>query len=176
VRLKGGDPFVLGRGGEEALALADAGVAFEVIPGVSSATAGPALAGIPVTHRGLASGFVVVSGHAPSAYVELLEALPPASATVVVLMGLAARAEVAAVLLRRGWSPGTPAALVLGASQPEGWRWLGRLDALAAAPLPADRLAARVAGLLVIGDVVGLAERLLPSFEQAQEPAGAKAL
>ena len=64
VRLKGGDPFVLGRGGEEALALAAAGIPFEVIPGLSSAVAAPALAGIPVTHRGLTSGFMVVSGHA----------------------------------------------------------------------------------------------------------------
>ena len=74
VRLKGGDPFVFGRGGEEALALAAAGVPFEVVPGVTSAIAAPALAGIPVTHRGLASGFVVVSGHAEDAYRPVLEA------------------------------------------------------------------------------------------------------
>jgi len=63
VRLKAGDPFVLGRGGEEALALKAAGVAYEVVPGVTTAVAAPALAGIPVTHRGLSTGFVVVSGH-----------------------------------------------------------------------------------------------------------------
>ena len=63
VRLKGGDPFVFGRGGEEALALAEAGIAFEVVPGISSSVAAPALAGIPVTHRGMSTGFVVVSGH-----------------------------------------------------------------------------------------------------------------
>ena len=68
VRLKGGDPFVFGRGGEEGLALAAAGISFEVVPGVSSAIAAAALAGIPVTHRGLSSGFVVVSGHAEDAY------------------------------------------------------------------------------------------------------------
>ncbi len=68
VRLKSGDPFVFGRGGEEALALAAAGVPCEVVPGVSAAVAGPALSGIPVTHRGLASAFLVVSGHAESAY------------------------------------------------------------------------------------------------------------
>ena len=68
VRLKAGDPFVLGRGGEEALALTEAGIPFEVIPGLSSAIAGPALAGIPLTHRGLAAAFLVVSGHSESAY------------------------------------------------------------------------------------------------------------
>ena len=88
VRLKGGDPFVFGRGGEEALALTAAGIPFEVVPGVSSAIAAPALAGIPVTHRGMASGFVVVSGHAEEAYRPILESLAPTVATVVVLMGL----------------------------------------------------------------------------------------
>ncbi|HEX3763876.1 MAG TPA: uroporphyrinogen-III C-methyltransferase, partial [Kofleriaceae bacterium] len=72
VRLKAGDPFVLGRGGEEALALEAAGIAYEVVPGLSSAIAAPLLAGIPVTHRGLASGFAVVSGHAESAYAPIL--------------------------------------------------------------------------------------------------------
>jgi uroporphyrin-III C-methyltransferase/precorrin-2 dehydrogenase/sirohydrochlorin ferrochelatase len=172
VRLKGGDPFVLGRGGEEALALAEAGVPFEIVPGVSSAVAAPALAGIPVTHRGLASGFVVVSGHARSAYVELLESVAPGSATVVVLMGLAARADVTETLLNRGWAAGTPAAVILGASQPEVWRWIGRLDGLAAAALPEDRVAANVPGVLVIGDVVGLAERLAPLFTVTPAPAG----
>ena len=88
VRLKGGDPFVFGRGGEEALALPAAGVPFEVVPGVSSAIAAPALAGIPVTHRGIATGFVVVSGHAEEAYRPMLESARPNSATLVVLMGL----------------------------------------------------------------------------------------
>ena len=77
VRLKGGDPFVFGRGGEEALALVAAGVPCEVVPGVSSAVAAPALAGIPVTHRGLASAFVVVSGHAESAWRPVLDGLAP---------------------------------------------------------------------------------------------------
>jgi len=72
VRLKGGDPFVFGRGAEEALALAMAGIAFEVVPGVSAAIAAPELAGIPVTHRGTASGFLVVSGHAPSIHIIVL--------------------------------------------------------------------------------------------------------
>ena len=73
VRLKGGDPFVFGRGAEEALALAMAGIPFEVVPGVSSAIAAPELAGIPVTHRGAASGFLVLSGHATDALEDGLE-------------------------------------------------------------------------------------------------------
>ena len=95
VRLKGGDPFVFGRGGEEALALAAAGIPCEVVPGVSSAIAAPALCGIPATHRSLASAFVVVSGHAESAWHPVLASLPPRTATVIVLMGLAARAAIA---------------------------------------------------------------------------------
>ena len=96
VRLKGGDPFVLGRGGEEALALAAAGVPVEVVPGISSAVAGPALSGIPVTHRGLASAFVVVSGHDAATCARVLGSLEPGAATVVVLMGLRTRAATAA--------------------------------------------------------------------------------
>src|SRR5204863_423088 len=88
VRLKGGDPFVFGRGGEEALALAMAGIPFEVIPGVSSAIAAPALAGIPVTHRGTATGFLVLSGHSTDAFDAGIKAVQPNAVPLVVLMGL----------------------------------------------------------------------------------------
>ena len=116
VRLKGGDPFVFGRGGEEGLALAAEGIAFEVVPGVSSAIAAGALAGIPVTHRGISAGFVVVSGHAEDAYRPILESLAPQSATVVVMMGLGRIEQIAQVMLARGWNPLTPAAVIFGAS------------------------------------------------------------
>ena len=116
VRLKGGDPFVFGRGGEEGLALAAAGISFEVVPGVSSAIAAAALAGIPVTHRGVASGFVVVSGHAEDAYRPILESLAPHSATVVVMMGLGRIDHIAELLVSRGWNAMTPAAVISGAS------------------------------------------------------------
>jgi uroporphyrin-III C-methyltransferase / precorrin-2 dehydrogenase / sirohydrochlorin ferrochelatase len=158
VRLKSGDPYVLGRGGEEALALVEAGIPFEVIPGVSSAVAAPALAGIPLTHRGLASGFVVVAGHAESAYAAL-DGIAANSLTVVALMALGARAAIAARLLARGWSPETPAAIVVGAATPEAWRWLGRLAELGTAAPPNDG-----PGLLVIGAVAGLASQLQPIF------------
>ncbi|MYD71694.1 MAG: uroporphyrinogen-III C-methyltransferase [Acidobacteria bacterium] len=131
VRLKNGDPFLLGRGGEEALALASAGVPFEVIPGVTAAVAAPGLAGIPVTHRGMTTGFTVVSGHAPEAYEPILRGVAPESMTLVVLMGLRNRERIARTLLDVGWRPDTPAAVVLGAATPGMATWRGRLDALA---------------------------------------------
>jgi uroporphyrin-III C-methyltransferase/precorrin-2 dehydrogenase/sirohydrochlorin ferrochelatase len=154
VRLKCGDPFVLGRGGEEALALAAAGVPFEVIPGVSSAVSAPALAGIPVTHRGLSASFAVVSGHAEAAFGPVLDGLAPGSLTVVVLMGLARRAEIAARLRARGWSADTPAAIVLGAASEAAHAWRGTLAGLGEAALPADR--AHLPGVLVVGAVAAL--------------------
>jgi uroporphyrin-III C-methyltransferase / precorrin-2 dehydrogenase / sirohydrochlorin ferrochelatase len=158
VRLKCGDPFVFGRGGEEALALVRAGVPFEIVPGVSTAVAAPALAGIPVTHRGLASSFVVVTGHHEATYAPLLDGLPPGSSTLVVLMGLGQRARIAERLVARGWSAETPAAVVVGAATPQSWRWLGTLGALGAAEIPAASSGAP--GMLIIGAVVGLAAEL----------------
>ena len=131
VRLKCGDPFVLGRGGEEALALAAAGVACEVVPGLSAALAAPAAAGIPVTHRGLASAFVVVSGHAPEAYGPVLAGLAPEAATLVILMGLRNAGPIAAALLARGWHADTPAAVVAAAWTAEQAVWSGILADLA---------------------------------------------
>jgi uroporphyrin-III C-methyltransferase/precorrin-2 dehydrogenase/sirohydrochlorin ferrochelatase len=154
VRLKCGDPFVFGRGGEEALALAAAGVPCEVIPGISSAIAAPLLAGIPVTHRGLASAFVVVSGHAESAYGPVLGSLEPASATVVVLMGLANRRAIANHLRDAGWPGRTPTAIVMGASRPGSDEWHGTLDTLGADPLPQG---SDLPGIIVIGAVAALA-------------------
>jgi uroporphyrin-III C-methyltransferase len=152
VRLKGGDPFVFGRGGEEMLALRAAGVAYEVVPGISSSVAAPAMAEIPVTHRGLASGFVVVSGHAEAAFRPILTGLAPGAATVVVLMGLRTRAALAGLLVDRGWRSDTPAAVLLGAFTPEADAWTGTLAELPAAPVAGDR-----PGTIVIGEVVSLA-------------------
>src|SRR5206468_11721603 len=118
VRLKGGDPFVFGRGGEEVLALRAAGIPFDVVPGITSAVAAPALAGIPVTHRGLASAFLVVSGHDEAAFASAIGQLQPNGVTLVVLMGVARSAAIACHLIDRGWARGTPAAVIVDASTP----------------------------------------------------------
>jgi len=134
VRLKGGDPFVFGRGGEEALALAAAGVPFDVVPGVTSALGAPALAGIPVTHRGAASAFLVVSGHDVDAFEQSVGGITAEGAngvTLVVLMGVARRAELAGRLLRKGWRAALPAALVVEAGTPRQRVWRGTLNDLA---------------------------------------------
>jgi uroporphyrin-III C-methyltransferase/precorrin-2 dehydrogenase/sirohydrochlorin ferrochelatase len=154
VRLKAGDPFVFGRGGEEVQALVDAGVPFEVVPGLSTALAAPALAGIPVTHRGVSSAVVVVTGHAADSYGPIIDALEPDSATVVVLMGLGERKALGRRLVKAGWKRSTPAAVIVKASQPGQVVWTGRLGALGAG----DGLTSREdPGVIVIGGVVGLA-------------------
>jgi uroporphyrin-III C-methyltransferase len=155
VRLKAGDPFVLGRGGEEALALDAAGIAYEVVPGLSSATAAPLLAGIPVTHRGIASGFAVVSGHAEAAYAPILDGVAPGALTLVVLMGVKLRGQIAARLIARGWPAATPAALLFGASQPGSFTRHTTLGELVATG--GDDIATELPGVLVIGQVVSLA-------------------
>lgn len=160
VRLKCGDPLVFGRGGEEALALSGAGVAFEIVPGVSAALAAPALAGIPVTHRGIASSFLVVSGHSESTYAPVLDGLTPGSATLVVLMGVAQRAALAARLLAHGWAPRTPAAVLLSASTPDALTWTGTLQALASQADGLDVQPGEAPGTLVIGNVVALARTI----------------
>ncbi|MBZ5557213.1 MAG: uroporphyrinogen-III C-methyltransferase [Acidobacteriia bacterium] len=154
VRLKGGDPFVFGRGGEEALALRHAGVPYDVVPGVTNAVAAPALAGIPVTHRGLASAFLVVSGHDEEAFASAIAGLEPNGVTVVVLMGLGRSAAIASRLIDRGWSRGTPVAIVVDASRSRQRTWRGTLDQLALDSVEWD---ARSAGTIVIGAVAALA-------------------
>src|SRR4029079_15685850 len=127
VRLKGGDPFVFGRGGEEALALRHAGVPFDVVPGVTSAIAAPASVGIPLTHRGLASAFFVVSGHDRDVFAEAVAALRPNGITIVVLMGLARRRDLPAHLLHANWDADLPAAFVADGTLPQRQVWRGTL-------------------------------------------------
>jgi uroporphyrin-III C-methyltransferase/precorrin-2 dehydrogenase/sirohydrochlorin ferrochelatase len=155
VRLKGGDPFVFGRGAEEALALAAAGIPYEVVPGVTTAVAAPELAGIPVTHRGVASAFLVLSGHTGEKLDSTLAAVQPNSMTVVVMMGLAGREELTQRLMTHGWRPETPSAIVCGASTRDAWTWTGRLDEVADAAPPES-----IPGVLVVGDVVRIGEAI----------------
>jgi uroporphyrin-III C-methyltransferase len=158
VRLKGGDPFVFGRGGEEAVALADAGVPFEVVPGVSSIAAVPAAAGIPITHRGVAAQVTIVAGYAP----ERLdyEQLASAPGTLVVFMGLGALERIADGLIEAGRDPETPAAVIERGTLAEQRVVTAPLSELAAAAATLSPPA-----LVVVGDVVSIAESIQPALE-----------
>lgn len=141
------------------MALQRAGIAFEIVPGVTTAIAAPALAGIPVTHRGLSPGFVVLTGSDPDAVDRVVSSIAPGALTIVVLMGIGARAQIAKLLIERGWNSETPAAIVLGAATPEMWTWRGALSDLLSVDLPPTS----AAGTLVIGGVAGL--QLLKGLE-----------
>jgi uroporphyrin-III C-methyltransferase len=151
VRLKGGDPFVFGRGGVEALVLADAGVPFEVVPGVSSVGAVPAAAGIPVTHRGVSSQVTIVNGQGPLDFTSLAGT----QGTLVFFMGLARLEEIADALVEHGVEPGRPAAVISGGTTPDQEVAVASLDGIvdAAAGL-------RSPALVVVGDVVALSARI----------------
>jgi uroporphyrin-III C-methyltransferase len=169
VRLKGGDPFVFGRGGEEALALAAAGVPFRVVPGITSGLAAPAYAGIPATHRMRAQTVAFVTGHnagggGPRA-VDW-DALAKAAQTIVLYMGLQRLAEIAMALLGAGRAPDEPVALLSAATTPRQRRTLTTLAAAATVTGQVDQGPT----LIVIGPVVGLSELLSPW--QQTEPAG----
>lgn len=154
IRLKGGDPFVFGRGGEEVLACARAGVRVEVVPGVSAAIAAPAAAGIPVTHRGLARSFAVATGSSAHGEGVDLRALATAADTLVVLMAAGKLAETCRGLIEAGRSADEPAAIVQWATtgdQREVIGCLGELPALASAASVGPP------ATLVVGPVVELA-------------------
>lgn len=160
VRLKGGDPFVFGRGGEEAEALVEAGVAFEVVPGVTSAIAAPAYAGIPLTHRKLASSFTVVTGSEdptkPDTSVDW-EILAMSSDTLVVLMGQSNLRSISDALMKYGRAPETPVALVQWGTEPYQRTLVGTLSNIA------DRAATTGIGapaVTIVGDVVRLRETI----------------
>ena len=176
VRLKGGDPFVFGRGAEEALALQAAGIPFEVVPGVSSAIAAPALAGIPVTHRGVVSAFVVITTADATASAAVIDALPPGLVTIIALMSMAGRGALTARLLKRGWPADTPAALLIGAATPRHWTWKGSLGDLATCEPPAS--SADAPGTIVIGAVaaidLGLVQGEIPAMAGASSLVAAR--
>ncbi len=157
VRLKGGDPFVFGRGGEEAEALAKAGIGFEIIPGVSSAIAVPAYTGIPLTHRKFASSFAVVTGHeARKARSSVNWAkLATAVDTLVILMGLGNLPIIVSKLIQHGRSPKTPVAVIRMGTTGEQERVVGSL-----ADIVEKSAAIEPPALIVVGDVVSLAHEL----------------
>jgi uroporphyrin-III C-methyltransferase/precorrin-2 dehydrogenase/sirohydrochlorin ferrochelatase len=154
VRLKGGDPYVFGRGGEEVVACVKAGVPVTVVPGVTSSIAAPALAGIPVTHRGVAHEFTVVSGHVPPddpASLVDWPALARLRGTLVVLMGLKNLPRITATLIEQGRAAGTPAALVQEGSTDAQRVVRGTLGSIAD---DARTAGIRPPAVVVIGDVV----------------------
>jgi uroporphyrin-III C-methyltransferase len=154
VRLKGGDPFVFGRGGEEALALQAAGIPFEIVPGVTSLLSGPSLAGIPVTHRGVAGSVLVTTGHDVEAFSAMVRGLKAPGVTLIIAMGYGRRMPLAEALLEAGWPASTPVALVAGASLPGQHVWRGTLSRLAAGEGACDGEAPT---LIVVGDVAAMA-------------------
>ncbi len=161
VRLKGGDPFVFGRGGEEAEALRDAGVAFEVVPGVTAGVAGPAYAGIPVTHRDAASAVAFVTGHESplKASGSALDwgALADFPGTLVFYMGVAQLEAIASRLVAGGRSPSEPAAVVERGTLPGQRVVTGTLATIAAV---AGDAGVRAPALIVVGEVAALRDRL----------------
>lgn len=156
VRLKGGDPFIFGRGGEEALALAQAGIPFEIVPGISSALAVPTYAGIPLTHRGIARSFTIITGHTfGNEDCAINWQALPADGTLVILMGVRNLPRIAAALLAHGCPADTPAAVIANGTTTRQQTVTGTLATIAARarniPSPA---------IIVVGEVVALHRQL----------------
>jgi len=149
VRLKGGDPFVLGRGGEEVLACREAGVPVEVVPGVTSALAAPAAAGVPVTHRGVVAAVMVVNGHDPVP-ASALAGLRDEELTLVVLMGVATLPDLRSRGLEAGVDPAMPVAIVERATTPEQRVTHAPLDGVVRA---AEAAGVRSPAVVVVGRV-----------------------
>ncbi len=168
VRLKGGDPFIFGRGGEEALACVRAGVPVQVVPGVTSAVAVPAYAGIPVTHRGITQDFAVVSAHLdpsqPGASVDWA-ALAAGSGTLVLLMAMAHLDQITAELIKRGKDPATPVAVIQDGTTGQQRTLVSTLKEVAA---DAARHGIGSPAVVVIGEVVRLRDELAVVSELTQ--------
>jgi uroporphyrinogen III methyltransferase/synthase len=172
VRLKGGDPFVFGRGGEEAEALANAGIAFEVVPGVTAALGAAAYAGIPLTHRLHSSAVVFLTGHEDPAKPEAAvrwEDYARLKATLCIYMGVKNLATIARRLEAGGMAAATPAAVIQSATTGEHRRILGTLGTIAGL---ASRENVAAPSMIIIGEVAALSERL-SWFEAARHPAAA---
>lgn len=158
VRLKGGDPYLFGRGAEEAAALLQRGLAFEMVPGISSALAGPAAAGIPLTHRDLASSVTIVTGHEREGAGRVRwEQLAGSADTLVVLMGAARLKQLTRSIILAGRPPETPAAVVMSATRPEQRQVVGTLETICDA---ARHAGVGAPSVLIVGEVARLAELL----------------
>lgn len=159
-RLKGGDPFVFGRGGEEALLLKENNLPFEIVPGITSAISVPAYAGIPVTHRGVAASFSVITGHEDPTKENSdihWESLATATDTLVFLMGVANIPKITAKLMENGRSGDTPVAIIRWGTKPQQQVWT---TTLADAPDMAKREGIKPPSIFLVGDVVNLREQL----------------
>jgi uroporphyrin-III C-methyltransferase len=153
VRLKGGDPFVFGRGGEEVEVLMRNGISFEIVPGISSAFAAPAAAGIPVTHRNVSRAVTVVTGHeAIDGSPVDWSALARLGSTLVVLMGIERRGEMVRTLIAAGFDPATPVAVIIDATTADQREWTGDLASLPQADVSSP-------GVIVIGAVAAFPVR-----------------
>lgn len=167
-RLKGGDPMVFGRGGEEALALHEAGVPFEIVPGVSAGSAVPAYAGIPLTHRDIGPDVTFVTGHEGCAVSRLRWDILAGCSTVVFFMGLTALPRIAAELVDAGRDPSTPVAVIASGTTER----QETVTATLADIVPAVRARALAPpALIVVGQVVGLREALRWYPELSPPPA-----
>jgi uroporphyrin-III C-methyltransferase len=158
LRLKGGDPFVFGRGGEEAEALVDAGIPFRVLPGMTSSLTALASASIPVTMRGISRAITLATGHAAGTDddVDWL-ALAKTNEPVVVYMGLKNIEKIVSMLMQGGRAPETPVAVIMSATTPQERIFTSRLETIAA---DAEREQFEAPALIVIGDIVSMRSRL----------------
>jgi len=163
VRLKGGDPFVFARGGEEASALKAAGVRFEIVPGITSAIAAPAYAGIPVTLRNRSLSIQIVTGHEDPNGDRTVDwdAIAKVDGTIVVLMGAGRAADIAKRLQKAGRPANTPAAFVHWGTYSHQITWRGRLDQLGVDPIPSP-------SVLVIGDVASIDLEWFASIQESE--------
>jgi uroporphyrin-III C-methyltransferase len=160
VRLKGGDPFLFGRGGEEMLALRTAGICTEIIPGITSGLAGPASIGIPVTHREFAHGVTFVTGHirdgSPDDQGPNWKALATGGTTLVIYMGMKNLASIVSALLKAGMSADTPAAAIQQGTLPDQRQIISQLHML---PMAVQQEKLTSPAIIVVGDVVRLANQ-----------------
>ena len=162
LRLKGGDPFMFGRGGEEAIALAEAGIPYRIVPGVTAGIAGLATASIPATMRGVNQAITFVTGHADAEFDW--KALARTGQPIVIYMAMRNIDHITDALARGGLAPSTPTAIIIAATLPEQRIVITRLDKLAG---EVGKLGYRLPGLIVIGEIVGVRNQLLKLVTEA---------